>query len=329
MKHFILFVSSLFILCSARADFVINPDHSQILFSVSYLKISQIRGSFTKFRGNATLDKQGLPSSVELLINADSITTFDQKRDLHLKRDDFLAVNRFPEIRFRAEGTPTKIDEEIYNYPGKLEFLGKEHPLNLQLISLGQETDPWGKVSAFFQIRAELDRRDLGLHWNRVLDQGDYLVGEMVYLDATIQLQPRSGQTPFSTHMIPAIRAGSEDSPSTSAPTVAEQIAAQKAVLEGQDLSVAAAKEDQSGVRIESEAQKPLGKLELTMLEQVQIGFLAFFALIGIFATGIGIKFWLEKNQETKKRHFIGEVIFILLFFAYSTWLFTLVKKIF
>lgn len=326
MNPFFVFFCSVFFSLSfpsfARADFVINPDHSQILFSVSYLKVSQIRGSFTRFRGHATLDQEGLPSSVELLINADSVTTFDQKRDHHLLRDDFFAVKRFPEISFQAKGKPQKIDDGLYSYPGQLQFLGKQHPLELQLISLGQETDPWGKVSAFFQIRAQLDRRELGLHWNRVLDQGDYLVGETVFIDATIQLQPRAGQTPFSTHMVPAPRAGSKNSVIKEAPPVAEQIAAKANQFDEQNLFVES-KEQQT------QSHSTTERHELTLLEQIQLALLAFFSLIGIFATGMAAKFWLEKNQSTKKRHLVGDIIFILLFFAYSTWLFTLVKKIF
>lgn len=304
------------------ANYVINPDHSQILFSVSYLKVSEVRGSMTKFRGFATLDDQGLPSSVEMVINADSITTFDEKRDLHLKKEDFFSVKKYPEIIFKAQGTPKKVDEEIYDYAGEIVFLGKTHPIKLQLVALGEETDPWGKSSTFFRVRAELDRKELGLHWNRVLDQGDYLVGEKVFLDATIQLQPRGAQTSFSTHMIPGPRAGKVAPEQSQAPSVKDQIEqAKRETIVDQNPKAKIVEQSQRKQTEQNEGP--------TFLEYSQLGFLAFFSLIGIFATGMGVKFWLEKKNQNGKRHFIGEAVFLVLFFFYSTWLYTFTKLLF
>lgn len=314
-----VFVLSLFSI-EAKAAYVINPDHSQILFSVSYLKVSQIRGSMTRFRGHASLDRNGLPTAVELVINSDSITTFDERRDYHLKKEDFFAVKRHPEIHFKAEGLPQKIDEDIYSYPGEITFFGKKHPVVLQLIALGQEVDPWGKVSTFFQVRTQLNRKELGLHWNRVLDQGEYLVGESVFIDATIQLQPRDAQTAFSTHMVPGPRAGRQAPAVAQAPSLEEQIQLADQIPT-QDLVVSVTNDEDN--------EKPLPSHSLTFLEHVQLGMLAFFSLIGIFATGIGVKFWLEKKREDGKRHFIGEVVFLILFFFYSTWLYTFTKIVF
>lgn len=276
----------------------------------------------TKFRGFATLDERGLPSSVELVINADSITTFDEKRDLHLKKEDFFSVKKYPEIIFKAQGTPKKVDEEIYDYDGEIVFLGKTHPIDLQLVALGEETDPWGKSSTFFRVRAELDRKELGLHWNRVLDQGDYLVGEKVFLDATIQLQPRGSQTSFSTHMIPGPRAGKVAPEQNQAPSVKDQIEqAKRETIVDQNPKAKIAEQP-----LRKQTQQNEGP---SFLEYTQLGFLAFFSLIGIFATGMSVKFWLEKKNQNGKRHFIGEAVFLVLFFFYSTWLYTFTKLLF
>lgn len=276
-----------------------------------------------KFRGFATLNQDGLPTAVELIINANSITTFDEKRDLHLKKEDFFNVKKFPEIIFRTDKTPTKVDDEIFNYAGEIVFLGKTHPIDLQLISLGEEKDPWGKTSVFFKVRAQLDRKELGLHWNRVLDQGDYLVGEKVFIDATIQLQPKGAQTPFSTHMIPGPRAGKSNTVPRSTPTVTEQIQeSQKTATLDQERP-----DEQSLPAVATKTQRPSSRP--TFMEYVQLGSLAFFSLIGIFATGMGIKFFLEKKHENAKKHFIGEAVFLILFFFFSTWIYTFTKYLF
>ena len=44
------------------------------------------------------------------------------------------------------------------------------------------------------------------MSWNKMLDNGGYLIGDQVGITITIQSQPQGEVTPFSTHMIPSTK---------------------------------------------------------------------------------------------------------------------------
>src|SRR5512135_379252 len=85
------------------AKWIIDPDHSGATFSIRHMMIAQVRGQFGKIGGTIYFDPLDIQkSSVELSIDASSISTGIQKRDDHLKSPDFFDVDKYPTISFRS-----------------------------------------------------------------------------------------------------------------------------------------------------------------------------------------------------------------------------------
>lgn len=88
----------------------INPIHSQIEFTVPFMGLTHVKGSFEDYRGSLLLDEQHVTRSfVAVVIDATSIHTGNATRDKHLASDDFLDVRRFPSVVFlsdRVESAP-------------------------------------------------------------------------------------------------------------------------------------------------------------------------------------------------------------------------------
>lgn len=202
--------------CHAHArTYLVNADHSQIFFSVPYLKVSEVTGAFQTFRGEIRFDQQNLvPENVYLIIDTASLTTHDQKRDHHLQKEDFFWTSKYPTLSFQSdEITPSQDDEgPFYQVNGDLLFQDRLYPQSFKVRHLGDQTDPWGKLSRFYAFEGSLSREELGLKWNQLLDTGELLVGDQVSLYGRLQLQESGKTTPFSTHMVPGPRAGTTHS---------------------------------------------------------------------------------------------------------------------
>jgi len=52
--------------------------------------------------------------------------------------------------------------------------------------------DPWGNVRTAFTAKTSIDRKDVGLTWNQVLETGGVMVGDRVDIEAEIEaVKPR------------------------------------------------------------------------------------------------------------------------------------------
>jgi polyisoprenoid-binding protein YceI len=170
----------------ATETFVIDPDHSEVGFSIRHL-LSRTRGRFARFGGEIRLDRaQPDRSSVVFEVEAASIDTRQPERDTHLRSADFFDVERYPVVRFTSRRI-TRIDGERYNVEGSLELRGIVKPMTLDVSYLGVARDPWGNDRAGFATQAVINRKEFGMVWNAALDNGGVILGDDVTL--TIDLE--------------------------------------------------------------------------------------------------------------------------------------------
>src|SRR5262245_18270967 len=81
----------------------ITPTHSHVGLAVKHLKFTTVRGQFTRFSGTIVEDlNDPTQSSVEVTIDAASISTNHPMRDDHLRSADFLDVAQYPAITFQS-----------------------------------------------------------------------------------------------------------------------------------------------------------------------------------------------------------------------------------
>ena len=166
--------------------FAIDKTHSEAAFQVRHL-VTKVRGHFTDFSGTIAFDQEHIErSSVSFTINAASIDTGTPDRDVHLKSDDFFAVDKYPTITFVSSHIAKK-DDERFAVTGMLTIHNVAKELTLPLTYLGTATDPWGNAKAGFETEITINRKDFGLLWNATLETGGFLVGDEVKISVSVQ----------------------------------------------------------------------------------------------------------------------------------------------
>jgi polyisoprenoid-binding protein YceI len=169
------------------ADWAIDASHSHVGFSVSHLVVSKVNGRFKDVSGKAALDEADLTkSAVDLTIKVNSISTDDEKRDAHLKSPDFFDAAKFPEIKFHS----TKIVRggKQFKVTGDLTIRDKTKSVTLDGTLSKSIKSPWGKDVRGAEFLGKINRGDFGLTWNKTLDGGGVVVGDVVTLDIALEI---------------------------------------------------------------------------------------------------------------------------------------------
>lgn len=184
----VLAVAALSAVSAAGADvYEIDPAHSQIGFRVKHLGISNVPGRFRGFSGTVTLDKpESTAAKVEARIDAASVDTGVEKRDEHLRGPEFFDAVRFPAITF-ASTRVSKMKGGKFVMEGELTMKGVTRPVKLDVTFGGSLTDPWGKTRGAFTAVTRIDRKDFGVSYNKVLDNGGLMISDKV--DITLEIE--------------------------------------------------------------------------------------------------------------------------------------------
>ncbi|MBL7916954.1 MAG: YceI family protein, partial [Bacteroidia bacterium] len=83
----------------ATTKWVLDPTHSEILFKVKHLMITNVKGEFRKKQGEVISNGTDFSqASVNLTLDVTSIDTNDDGRDTHLKSADFFDAENYKEI---------------------------------------------------------------------------------------------------------------------------------------------------------------------------------------------------------------------------------------
>ncbi len=172
---------------SAVQTYTIDQTHSGVGFMVRHLGFSKVRGRFEQFAGTIQMTPGDLSTlSADVTIQADSITTNDEKRDAHLRSADFFEVETYPTLTFKSTSATAKTDD-TFTLTGTLTLHGVTKTVELNGELLGTSKDPWGNTKAGFEATTEIDRKEFGLTWNAALEAGGFLVSDTVKI--TLELQ--------------------------------------------------------------------------------------------------------------------------------------------
>ncbi|MBK8499237.1 MAG: YceI family protein [Flavobacteriales bacterium] len=172
---------------ATRTKWALDPAHSELVFKVKHLMISNVKGEFQKF--NASIEAVGIDFSdarVHASMDATSIFTNDENRDKHLRSADFFDTERHPHLEFNGTGMQ-HVGGTDYRLTGDLTMKGVTKPVTLDVEFGGINTDPWGNEKAGFTLSGKINRKDWGLNWNAALETGGVLVSEEVRISAEVQ----------------------------------------------------------------------------------------------------------------------------------------------
>ncbi len=192
-------LSAALLLFPARAhseQWTIDTPHSGAQFSVRHMMISNVKGAFTKVTGTIDLDEQDITrSKVEATIDATTIDTHEPKRDAHLKSPAFFDVAKFPTITFRSTSVSRASDGKL-KVTGDLSMHGvtKQVVLDVEPLSAPIK-DPSGALHMGTSATTRVNRKDFGMNYNAVLDNGGMMVGDEVAISIDVEIfkKPAAG----------------------------------------------------------------------------------------------------------------------------------------
>jgi polyisoprenoid-binding protein YceI len=170
-------------LADLSGTYTLDSAHTRIGFVARHAMVTKVRGQFNDFEGSGVVDPSDFTkSTVTVIIQAASIDTRNEQRDAHLRSNDFLAMEEYPQITFTSTGIqqtgPTSVE-----LTGDLTIRGVTNTVTIPFEFEGAATDPFGNLRVGFEGSVVINRKDYGVTWNVALETGGVLVSDKVTLE--------------------------------------------------------------------------------------------------------------------------------------------------
>ncbi len=170
---------------TTKAKWVLDPAHSELMFRVKHLMITNVKGEFKSF--TAEIDHEDFKNAaVKVSVDTSSIFTNNTDRDNHLKSADFFDAENHQVMTFESTSFKQLEDNE-FKLIGTLTIKGISKEVTLNVEYGGTIKDPWGNEKAGFSFHGKINRKDWGLNWNAALETGGVMVSDEVKLLGEVQ----------------------------------------------------------------------------------------------------------------------------------------------
>lgn len=164
-------------------EWSIDQAHSNINFSITHF-FTPVDGSFEDYAANITFDPADLEnSSIDVTIPVESINTENERRDNHLKSEDFFNASEWPDIHF-VSNSIEQTGENQFVAHGELTIRDVTKQFDLPFELLGVMDHPMRENTKIAGIvaSAQLNRIDYGV------GVGDWAATAVVGDEVNIQL---------------------------------------------------------------------------------------------------------------------------------------------
>jgi polyisoprenoid-binding protein YceI len=185
----LLFVSLLVGSASAQSVWTVDKSHSKIGFAVTHMVVAETEGQFKTFDINVNSPADDFNGSqVDFTAQVASVDTENERRDNHLKSEDFFHAEKYPEIKFK--GKLEKVGAK-YQLKGDLTIKETTKPVTLD-VAYGGSVKAFNGERAGFKVTGTIKRFDYGLKWDKAIEDGSLVVGDDVQIIAKIELQKKA-----------------------------------------------------------------------------------------------------------------------------------------
>ena len=168
----------------------LDPTHSALEFVARYAMFTLVRGRFTSFSGAVVIDPMH-PEATQITVDIDaaSVDSAMPVRDAHVRGEEFLDVERHPNIAFRSSGA-TLLGAGRYSVSGQLTIRGITQPVRLVAELFGRAPDMLGYPRLGFKVEAKLQRARWNITWNAPVLGGGVVLADDVDLELDVSLVP-------------------------------------------------------------------------------------------------------------------------------------------
>ncbi|MEV6792195.1 YceI family protein [Streptomyces sp. NPDC051320] len=173
-------------MAALTGEWIVDPAHSRIGFSVRHAMVTTVRGAFTEYESRLYFDGHNpARSQARIALSTASVDTGVEQRDAHLVGRDFLNAAKYPRLTFNS--TAVQIAEpDVFRMIGDLTIRDTTRPVVLELTYIGHVTDPFGYERVGFDGTTTINRSEWGLTYNARLAEGGAMVSEKVRLQFDI-----------------------------------------------------------------------------------------------------------------------------------------------
>ena len=169
----------------AGEKYEIDRAHTHIGFAVKHMLISTVRGNFKEFSGTIVYDQNDLSkSSVEVTIQTASIDTDNERRDNHLRSDDFFNAEKFPQITFVSKKVMKTDDGMVVVGDLTIRDVTKEVEIPFEITGT-LKTERGTRIGLHAELT--IDRMEYGVKYDRTLDTGGLVVGNEVRIELDVE----------------------------------------------------------------------------------------------------------------------------------------------
>ncbi|MEU8692980.1 YceI family protein [Streptomyces sp. NPDC048665] len=173
-------------LAALTGEWLIDPAHSRIGFSVRHAMVTTVRGAFAQYESRLYFDgRDPSRSRADIVLYTSSIDTGVEQRDAHLVGRQFLDAAAHPRMTFTST-TVRLVGKDVYRMTGDLTIKDTTRPIELDLTYIGHVTDAFGDERVGFDGTTTINRSDWGLTYDARLAQGGSMVSETVRLQFDI-----------------------------------------------------------------------------------------------------------------------------------------------
>jgi polyisoprenoid-binding protein YceI len=171
----------------AQTTWKVDKSHSNVKFAVSHMVVSEVEGSFRMFDGSLVASKADLSDAkVNFSVDVASVNTDNEKRDGHLKSDDFFNAEKFPKMSFMSKSMKP-LGGNKYALTGDLTLRDVTKTVTFDVTYGGQINTGRG-VKAGFKAKTTIDRLQYGLKYAPALETGGLAVGKDVEITVLLEM---------------------------------------------------------------------------------------------------------------------------------------------
>jgi polyisoprenoid-binding protein YceI len=178
-----------------NSEWIIDPAHTTVSFSVRHLMITNVRGVFDAVRGSVRYRAES-PEALALHaeIPVASVNTREPQRDAHLRSPDFFDAERHPTMTFRSTGVRTERQGAL-EIEGALTLRGVTREVTLSVTEVtGEQRDHNGMLRMGASATTKLRRSEFGITFNKVLEAGHLAIGDEVSITLDVSLLKSEAQ---------------------------------------------------------------------------------------------------------------------------------------
>ena len=140
MRRLFLTYAAAVSLCLAGSavakEFELDPAHTHLGFKILHAGTSYTHGRINNPQGTLVWDEDPSKATLEITAETKNIDTGNDKRDEHLRGDDFFSAKEFPTMSFKSSSFK-KVDDKNYEVAGDLTIKGTTKPITLKLAYVG------------------------------------------------------------------------------------------------------------------------------------------------------------------------------------------------